>query len=100
MSLKAGAKRSAAGPPFLGLVFSVSERGNIVGAVGMWESRSDFQGLWETQGKPVVGFPRFPHARHFHSPPRFFMRCAFYAGWPALSAWRSASHWRLAYRIF
>src|SRR5271170_307621 len=26
----------------------------------MWESRSDFQGLWEANGKPGFGFPRFP----------------------------------------
>src|SRR5258707_1836985 len=61
MSLKAGAKRSAARPPFL---FGFRERRQQVGkwetcfwfstfprvveAVGMWESRSDFQGLWET----------------------------------------------------
>jgi hypothetical protein len=41
MSLKAGAKRSAVGPPFVGLIFD--EEDLLVGAVGMWKSRSDFQ---------------------------------------------------------
>ena len=48
MSLKAGAKRSAVGPPFVDLIFD--EEDLLVGAVGMWKSRSDFQGLWETKG--------------------------------------------------
>jgi hypothetical protein len=26
----------------------------------MWESPSDFQGLWEAQENPAFGFPRFP----------------------------------------
>src|SRR3981189_2580146 len=63
VSLKAGAKRSAVRVSFLWLVwlrkqqvgkgqtclwFATSPR--RAGAVGMWESRSDFQGLWETKG--------------------------------------------------
>ena len=39
----------------------------VVGAVGMWESRSDFQGRWETR-ETCLWFSSFPTARHFHSP--------------------------------
>src|SRR6266568_4582090 len=73
MSLKAGAKRSAAGLLFLGC-FLV--KGLVVGAVGMWESRSDFQGLWEAR-ETWVWFSSLSIARHFHSPPRFNLRAPF-----------------------
>ena len=39
----------------------------VVGAVGMWESRSDFQGRWETR-ETCFWFSSFSIARHFHSP--------------------------------
>ena len=63
MSLKADVKRSAARVSFLGLIwlrkqqvgkwetcFWFSTFPRRAGAVEMWESRSDFQGLWETKG--------------------------------------------------
>jgi hypothetical protein len=42
-----------------------SERGLIIDAVGMWKSRSDFQGRWETMGNLILVFlvfhrPAFP----------------------------------------
>src|ERR1700693_5535302 len=40
------------------------------GAVGMWESRSDFQGLWEER-ETRFWFSSLSIARHFHGPPRF-----------------------------
>src|SRR5258708_22220335 len=36
----------------------------------MWESRSDFQGLWEGRAT-WFWFSSLSIARHFHSPPRF-----------------------------
>ena len=39
--------------------FVVGIRNLVVEAVGMWESRSDFQGRWE-EGENVFRFPRFP----------------------------------------
>ena len=64
MSLK---KRG--GAESLGLLLGIGlERERIVvGAVGMWESRSDFQGRWETR-ETRFWFSSFPIARHFHSP--------------------------------
>ena len=41
----------------------------------MWQSRSDFQGLGNNEGKPGSGFPSFSTARHFHSAPE--VSCAF-----------------------
>src|ERR1700758_4403679 len=87
MSLKAGTEGSAAGPPCLG--FFEREK-PVVGAVGMWESRSDLQGLWEGR-ETWVWFSSLSIARHFHSPPRFHhalcLRC------------RRANSLRLASRI-
>lgn len=45
--------------------------GIAVGAVGMWKSRSDFQGRGKTKGNLVLVFLRFSTARHFHGAPRF-----------------------------
>ena len=42
----------------------------IIGAVGMWESRSDFQGRWERR-ETWFWFSSFSTARHFHGAPRF-----------------------------
>jgi hypothetical protein len=68
MSLKAGAKRSAAGSPFLNFVLK-GLRAQTVGAVGMWESRSDFQGRWETK-ETWVWFSSFFTRRSFPRPNR------------------------------
>jgi hypothetical protein len=63
MSLKGGA--GITGPSkgsFLRFgcrLFVVRTRNLVVEAVGMWESRSDFQGRWE-EGETVFGFPRIP----------------------------------------
>src|SRR5579871_3805946 len=46
--------------------FSTFPRG--VGAVGMWESRSDFQGLW-ARWKTCFWFSTASTDRHFHGPP-------------------------------
>jgi hypothetical protein len=75
MSLKAGAKRSAARGSFLNwfrtrkqqvgkweTCFWFSTFPRRAGAVGMWESRSDFQGLWETKGNLGLVF------LFFHAP--------------------------------
>ena len=40
----------------------------VVGAVGMWESRSDFQGRWE-EWKTWGWFSRLSTDRHFHGSP-------------------------------
>jgi len=48
----------------------------VVGAVGMWESHSDFQGRWETR-ETCFWFSSFSIARHFHSPVRTFQRGVF-----------------------
>ena len=40
----------------------------VVGAVGMWESRSDFQGRWEER-HTWGWFSSLSTARHFHRPP-------------------------------
>ena len=32
----------------------------VVVAVGMWESRSDFQGLWKEWENSFIVFPLFP----------------------------------------
>ena len=79
MSLEAGAKRSAARPPFLGLDlrektasgkvenlflvfhFSTPSRGR-----GNVEIAQRFPRAVGNEGKPGFGFPRFPRARHFH----------------------------------
>jgi hypothetical protein len=37
-------------------------------AEGMWESRSDFQGLWEGVGKQFYRFPMLSTNRHFLRP--------------------------------
>src|SRR5450759_1288765 len=54
----------------------------VAGAVGMWESHGDFQGLWETR-ETCLWFSSFPIARHFHSPPglRWFMRFFSHRSW-------------------
>ena len=79
MSLKAGAKRP---PPSLlsELVFDKQQVGKWetcfwfstfprpVAAVGMWESRSDFQGLWARR-KTCLWFSSASTDRHFHGPP-------------------------------
>jgi hypothetical protein len=63
MSLKAGSEGDP--PPGSPFSFGLEQKQQVgkwetcfwfstfprrAGAVGMWESRSDFQGLWETQG--------------------------------------------------
>ena len=59
----------------------------------MWESRSgDFQGLWETDGKPAFGLPRFPQP--VISTALFavlFMLFAFVRKWQTASVLLSAS---------
>ena len=45
------------GAPFIEVFLGEGEI--VVEAVGMWESRSDFQERWETK-ETVFGFPRFP----------------------------------------
>jgi hypothetical protein len=72
---------------FLILVFIFLERETIVGAVGMWKSRSDFQGQWEDR-ETVVWFFSLPTARHFHSA----AVCFFHA----LRLRIVAHNWRLA----
>jgi hypothetical protein len=84
MSLNDGSEAIRRQASFLGFGF---ERGNSkvgkwetwvwfstfprpAGAVGMWESRSDFQGLWEER-ETWVRFSSLSIARHFHGPPRF-----------------------------
>jgi len=73
MSLKAGAKRSAARLPFL---VGFERQNNkwesgkpafgfplfhaAQGFVGMWESQLRFPRAVENEGKPGFGFPRFP----------------------------------------
>ena len=52
------------GAPFIEVFLGEGEI--VVEAVGMWESRSDFQGRWETE-ETDFGFPPFSSARHFHS---------------------------------
>src|SRR5450755_2501327 len=103
MSLKAGAKRSAARLPFLVgferqkqpvgkwetcFRFSTFPRG--AGAVGMWESQQRFPRAVGNEGKPGFGFPRFP-------PPvisialRFLKRSAWAANGRIVCVWRPAS---------
>ena len=62
----------------------------VAGAVGMWESRSDFQGPWETKGNLGLVFLVF-HARHFHGLPGFI--------YALLLCWKRANNLRLASRI-
>jgi hypothetical protein len=50
MSLKAGAKRSAGRVSFLEFCFWGDEIQTLPGRWECAESRSDFQGLWETKG--------------------------------------------------
>ena len=45
------------GAPFIEVFLGEGEI--VAAAVGMWESRSDFQGRWETK-ETDFGFPRFP----------------------------------------
>jgi len=63
-------------PP--GLLSGIGFEGKriVVGAVGMWESRSDFQGRWETR-ETCFWFSSFSIARHFHSPLLAFQRGVF-----------------------
>src|SRR4030088_2244829 len=95
MSLGAGAKRSAAKPPFLGcfswvwflerednkwesgnllLVFHFSTRSRGCGNVGIAQR---FPRAVGNEGKPGFGFPRFPRARHFHGLLAFLTHCAY-----------------------
>src|ERR1700681_4983688 len=82
MSLKAGAKRTAARPPFLVwcgerktasgkvesllLLFSFPTRRRGGGNVEIASAISKGCGQ---RGKPAFGFPRCPSDRHFHGPP-------------------------------
>jgi hypothetical protein len=58
----------------------------------MWESRSDFQGLGEADGKPAFGFPRFPRP--------VLMRYASFEGWRRafvlLPVWLPLPRYRIA----
>jgi hypothetical protein len=65
----------------------------------MWESRSDFQGLWEAIGKPGFGFPRFPWPVISIASAGFLMRYASFANWRRAVAWLSASRLRPPYPI-
>src|SRR5258708_39846960 len=67
MSLKAGSEAIRGGVSFLGCFCNIKTGGR---AVGMWESRSDFQGLWEAR-ETWVWFSSLSIARHFHSPLAF-----------------------------
>src|SRR5277367_1502282 len=65
----------------------------------MWESRSDFQGLWKAIGKPDFGFPRFPWPVISTAFSGFLMRYASFANWRKVFAWLSASRLRPPYPI-
>jgi len=56
------------GAPFVDFV--LGDEGIVVGAVGMWESHSDFQGRWKEMGNLLLvslAFlgPSFPQPRVF-----------------------------------
>jgi len=63
-------------PEEAGVLLSVGFKGRpVMVAVGMWKSRSDFQGRMGAEGNPFLVFlrvlgPAFPQP--------FFMHCAFF----------------------
>jgi len=68
MSLEKGDGGSEALRLLLGFLVLIFGKGRIVvGVVEMWESRSDFQGRWETR-ETWFWFSWFSTARHFHKP--------------------------------
>jgi len=91
MSLKAGAKRSAARGSFLEFGFESFETELAAGAVGMWESRSDFQGLWETEENLGLVF------LVFHAPVISTVLPGFFHA--LLLCWKRANSLRLAFCI-
>lgn len=61
----------------------------VVEAVGMWESRSDFQGRWE-RWETATQFATASTARHFHSFRRGLLMRSFARCAGTTPAWPSA----------
>src|SRR5438270_7195852 len=111
MSLKAGAKRSAARASFCDFLVEIKQQAGkwetwftfstfprLAGAVGMWESRERFPRAMGSEGNLVLVFLVF-HSPSFPQLPGFFMRCACDAGERTACIWLPASRLRLGYPI-